>query len=322
LKHWLKLIVAISLFAILFQLVDWRKSASILASASASLTIAAIAMSVIGLILSAYRWNVLLRAHSIWISHLDSIRFYWIGSFFSNYLPSNVGGDIVRATIAARPGKLAQVAASIVVERITGLTVLLLLSVCALLLRPEYFSAGGLLPFLWAGVIFALGIIFASAVSSERLTNLIDHFGHRAVRPPIQKIMGKIGKLVTAVNYYHNKPQTVLRTLLLAIVFYGTAIAFQYLVITAIGANLPIREVMLVAPLIPLVSIIPLSLNALGLAEGAFVLFYTQAGLSPTEALAAALLRRLVLLLVSVIGGLIWISDRRDRISENPERNR
>jgi uncharacterized protein (TIRG00374 family) len=126
----------------------------------------------------------------------------------------------------------------------------------------------------------------------------------------VQKAVSKFGKLIDAINHYKDYGLTVASTLVLAVIFYGTAIMFQYFVIAAVGGDMPLREVMLVAPLIPLVSVIPVSLNALGLAEGAFVLFYTQAGLSPAEALAAALLRRVVLLLVSMTGGVFWLSGR------------
>ena len=61
----------------------------------------------------------------------------------------------------------------------------------------------------------------------------------------------------------------------------------------------------------PLLSLVPISLNGIGLAEGVFVAVYGVVGVLPDAALAAALLRRLVDLLDSAVGGLFWLIERR-----------
>ena len=55
--------------------------------------------------------------------------------------------------------------------------------------------------------------------------------------------------------------------------------------------------------MIPLVSLLPLTLDGIGVVEGAFVLFYAAAGAPPEAALAAAMLRRPGTLAVSTVGG-------------------
>jgi uncharacterized membrane protein YbhN (UPF0104 family) len=61
---------------------------------------------------------------------------------------------------------------------------------------------------------------------------------------------------------------------------------------------------------VTVVAALPAAPNGIGTSEAAFVLLYTQAGLSPEEALAAALLRRLVLTLTSLTGGVLWLAAR------------
>jgi hypothetical protein len=77
-----------------------------------------------------------------------------------------------------------------------------------------------------------------------------------------------------------------------------------------VAGDISLLEVVFIAPLIILVSLVPISVNALGIAEGAFVLFYTQAGLAPEEALAAAVLRRVLTLGYSLGGGVIWLREK------------
>jgi len=113
------------------------------------------------------------------------------------------------------------------------------------------------------------------------------------------------------------------RALAVSLPFYGTVILAQYLVLEAVGADLPLLEVVLLAPLVPLLSLLPLSLNGLGLAEAVFVLLYGSAGVPPETALAAAALRRLVDLANSGLGGLLWLvfrnaAKRRETAGEEP----
>ena len=68
----------------------------------------------------------------------------------------------------------------------------------------------------------------------------------------------------------------------------------------ASGGSIPL-------PLVPLVGMLPVTANGLGLAEGAFVLFYTQMGVPADQAFAAALLRRLVTIGVSLPGCAMWL---------------
>lgn len=317
LKLWVRLVVAILLFVILFQFVPWRQAVKLLASASVGFCLVAMALSILGMFLSAQRWRVLLRAHELQVSVLDAVRVYWIGAFFNNFLPSNVGGDAVRAAITKPSGKLAQVAASIVVERITGAVVLLLLAIVALILRPSYFRVAGLLPIIWVSIAFMSAALIGAVLFGEQLAARLTATQDSGQATLTARFLGKARKLIDAVNHYKRAPTVVYWALVLALPFYASVIIFQYSLISAVGANLPLAEVLLVAPLIPLVSMIPVSLNALGVAEGAFVLFYTQAGLSPAQALAAALLRRVVLLLISVIGGVFWITSKKEADAES-----
>jgi hypothetical protein len=87
-------------------------------------------------------------------------------------------------------------------------------------------------------------------------------------------------------------------------------VLFQYCVIRSVGGDVSLLEVALITPLIAVVSFVPISINALGVAESAFVLFFSQAGLSPEEALAAAVLRRVLMTGYSLVGGVMWLREK------------
>jgi len=308
-KFWLRLIVSIALLGFLFQLTDWREATRILVDTRPLIAGAAFALCIFGLVVSAIRWNVLIRAHAIYISNYSAARFYWIGAFFSNYLPSNIGGDVVRAIAMKRSDKLSQIAASIVVERITGLAIILLLVALSLLLRPEYYAVDGLLILVWLGVGGLTMAMFAVLFGGQQASKLLANWGDKD-GSLIQRGIDKFRKLVDGVNFYSNAKGAVVTTLIGAAVFYMNMVAINYFTLAAVGARLPWFEVFLIAPLIPLVSFLPISVNAIGVAEGTFVFFYVQAGVPLDTALAAALLLRLLTMFTSLLGGIFWLKDK------------
>jgi uncharacterized protein (TIRG00374 family) len=124
---------------------------------------------------------------------------------------------------------------------------------------------------------------------------------------PARRVAGKLAKFGEALAEFRRAPGELAIAGLWSFLFYGVLILFQFTVLRAVGSDIGFAQAALVAPLVPLVSLLPVTANGLGLAEGAFVLFYTQMGVPPEQAFAAAILRRLLTVGVSVPGGLWWL---------------
>ena len=104
----------------------------------------------------------------------------------------------------------------------------------------------------------------------------------------------------------------VAAAVLYSLPFYAAVILAQYFMLHAVGAHVSLFEVALGAPLVCAVTLLPVTVNGLFLAEGAFVLVYASVGVAPETALAAAILRRLVDLANSGFGGLLWLAWQTD----------
>jgi glycosyltransferase 2 family protein len=307
-RLWAKPAVAASLMIIVVSFVDWRESLLLLGNLRPAPMFLALLLLAIGLTLSTLKWQVLLAVHAVHLPFLRLLRYYWIGSFFSNFALSTIGGDVVRLLCMHKYARPTVVGASIVVERASGLTILVGLAAFGLWMRPEYYLAGGLWVTLWllvAGLSGALGLALVLGSRVGRWLGMLMAF-HRLVDPLIHAL----NKMALAVDHYRRHIKPVTLTLILSILFYAEVLLFDYSVILSVGGDITLLEVILIAPLIALVSLVPISVNAIGVAEGAFVLFYTQAGLTPEEALAAAVLRRMVVLCYSVVGGVIWLREK------------
>jgi uncharacterized protein (TIRG00374 family) len=206
-------------------------------------------------------------------------------------------------------GQSAAVAASIVWERMTGFFILLGWSMIVITLKPDYFQIGNLWIFIWLLVISGIIALIAVVTAGEKLARLLDRIFAKRIGF-IKKISSKVQKFATAVNEYRLNKRAIVLSLMLSIPFYSIGVICNYFIFEALEVNVRLLDIMIVLPIVYLVPLLPISLNGLGLSEGALVILFSQIGLPAHEALAAAVIRRVIHLLVSLIGGFLWIPSR------------
>ena len=114
----------------------------------------------LGILISAYRWQILIRAQGDQVPLGYLAKSYLVGTFFNNFLPTRFGGDIVRIWDGSRYSEsLTKSSAIVVVERLTGVIVLLLFALPASLARLEMARQ---IPYIW-GALF-IGFLGLTAV--------------------------------------------------------------------------------------------------------------------------------------------------------------
>ena len=302
-----KLTGAAALSLVLWLSVDWPAAFAVLAGADGGALAAALAASMATILLSARKWQLLLERARIHLAYIAAAQLYWIGSFFSNFLPTGVGGDAVRLMLTPAPDGRGPVAASILVERLSGLFVMLVLSACALVVLPLDLGLGLPRFVLVAGVLglatvtlailylpsFFLGCLFMVEQGLPRFARRPLDFARRLAAGMFGR--GCDARAVTVAIVY-------------SFPFYGAMMVAQYWMLRSVGAEVGLLAVVLGAPLVSLVALTPITINGLFLAEGAFVLIYASTGVQPEVALAAAIVRRLVDLVNSGLGSFMWLA--------------
>jgi uncharacterized protein (TIRG00374 family) len=159
-----KWLFALASIGLLLWWIDWRDSLKLLGRADLGLVLLVLALNVLRIVLSAWKWELLLRALGIRIGLPQAVRIYWIGTFASSFLPSTVGGDFVRTAISRRFAGVGPIAASVIIERLTGMGVLLAFSLIAVLARPDLVAYRPLWTFLVLGMAgFTGGLLLACA---------------------------------------------------------------------------------------------------------------------------------------------------------------
>lgn len=306
---WLKIGVTIALVSVLLAALDWREALARLQDVSLPLVVVALSLNTLAILVSACRWHRLLLVLVAGARLAEAIRFYWIGSLFSTVLPSNIGGDAVRLALARRMAPLAVVFTSVMAERATGLLTLAAIGLVALMLLPD---AADVIPMHAAlVVILALGLLAVPIVLAQA-PRWFGWLGQRpwARKPIATKVLAKLGRVAESLETYRRRPFELVVTVVLSLVFYAVLFAFQASLIFAVGDEIGLFGVAVAAPLVILVSTLPISINGIGVSEGAFVVLYALMGVDPEAALAAAVLRRLVVTAVALFGVPFWLLER------------
>jgi len=293
----LRVAVTASLVAVIVVRVDWSGVSSALTSSTPSLLALGVAVQALGVLVSAYKWGILLRVQGTPLPFADLIRYYFIGFFANNFLPTIIGGDVARGyQVARRTGDRWGAGASVLIERLTGGVGLLVVGVwgwTAGAMRGESHSAW--LPAaagLAAGLLLPLGSMWACGLALS------------SPPAPWRERFRWVERLRLA---YGGRSDLVLISVGLSVVFHVLMALGNWALTLAVGASARITDLAWVIPSAGLISMIPISLNGYGLREASLIFLLGHVGIPQPAAAATALLGRGILLLFSALGGLILL---------------
>src|SRR3990172_9588478 len=132
---YLRLAISLGLILYILNKVGLEALWETIRTANLSYLVLSISITPVLILVSSWKWHVILAALGVRYSFGGLFWLYVVGYFFNTVLPTNVGGDVVRAVILGKKtGKNPQAFSSVFVERFTGLTALLLMAIVAFLL--------------------------------------------------------------------------------------------------------------------------------------------------------------------------------------------
>jgi uncharacterized membrane protein YbhN (UPF0104 family) len=280
--------------AVMLRLVDVADAARILAAAHPGLVLGAVALYLMGQVMSAYRWRLIGGAVGLGGGLARYVRFYFIGMFFMFFGPSTLGGDFVRGLyLAEGGGRRARAFNSVLFDRINGLVVLIAIGAVAFVLFPGYGLPAPLLYLtVSAGGVLVLGWVLAPAMTALVLPPT--HRLRRFVENDLGPFWRDRGMLAAASG--------------VSVVFHLVQIGTQFLVARALGIDLPLSYICVFHPLVSALSAIPVTLSGIGLREGGYLYFLAHYGIDRERALAFGLLWLLVIIANSLIGGMVFLA--------------
>ena len=306
----LKIGVTAGIILFLFSRVDLAVMAQHLERANAALLFIALALYFFAIFLGAVKWQVLVRAQQMDMPLGDLLAYSLVGLFFGNLLPSNVGGDVVRAYGLARAGGRAEAAAvSVLVDRLMGLVAFLGAAVVMAALAAATLTRGAELEQIEiATVVVAALFIFASELMfsrgvSQRVKWIFDIGPLTRVQPIAQRVYH-------ALQVYRHSYRALALNLSISVCIVLVTTFVWYSVALALGMNVSIFYFFLFNPLIAFVLLIPISFNGLGPKEATAVFFFGLIGVPNEIALSTSLVFHLLIVLTSLPGGVLWWHER------------
>lgn len=253
---------------------------------------------------SAYKWYLLLRSRGVAVGFLRAWALYMIGIFFSLFLPTSMGGDLIRVhELGKLTGKRAEAAASVFIERFSGMVILFLLTIVALLLQRELLSVAWMTVSLVIAVTASIALIWI-IVDERPYQFLSTLLKRRAVI--LDKILGKLDKVHCAVVEYRDDRYALFIALLNTFVFYFLAVLNVYVTALAFSADVQFVELLVAVPLIMFIMNLPISIGGIGLMEFAFIFIFEISGYSSALALSTALLMRVKIFFDAGLGGILY----------------
>jgi uncharacterized protein (TIRG00374 family) len=303
-SRWLKLLVTLALYALVFYWTDASAIAGELGRAQLAPVVVGVLLYMAGQAVSAWKWQILLDPVRLEVPYLKVLAFYFTGMFFNLFLPTIVGGDAVKALMLAREtGAPARAAMSVFMERNIGLCALLIVAIGAAELAPPVELFGMSLRLLtW---VLAAGYAAANVVL---MSPLVYRIADRVIAAtPLARLRPRAGSLYQAIVPYQSAPGRILASVGLSFVFQGIVIAVVFLNARALALDVPLAAVAVFVPLVSLAGMVPVSVNGLGVREALYILLFGRIGVPVETAVSLALLYLAVTFLASLPGGVAYL---------------
>jgi len=308
-----KVAVSLALLAYLFATSDLQALEERVRTADLLLLSAAVSCYVAMLGLATWRWQLLLEALGCVapLRHLTAS--YLVATFFNNFLPSNIGGDIVRVRDGSRlTGSTTSSLAVVGIDRILGLGALWVLGAMAFFFAsPELRElAGARSVVLGLGLLFVfLGYVFLRPGTARRVMAVTG-------LQRIDWLRGRFEVAQAAVHSYRAQMSTVLLAFVASLALQALVVWYFLAIAHALRIPLSVSAAFLMVPLCTLLQAVPISFNGWGLREGLFALYFAQIGLPRESALAFSLTGAGLVILLSLSGAIVWMARGTPMVSD------
>ena len=311
-----KLTVSTVLLVVLFRRADLPSMASRFRQMDPVWTVAALGVYGLMLAVSAWRWRLLLRVQTVEASLGTLTKSFLVATFFNNFLPSNIGGDVVRvADTAPLTGSKTLATTVVLIDRIIGLIALLVLAAAASAMAWRLGLPLDGMRYVWLALVcFTCGLLFFLRYP-EKLTRTV----RKILADRLQAVQLRLQNLVAAVSRFAQEPRELWVAFGGALVVQALLILFYICTARSLSVPFPLLAASVIVPISLAVQMVPLSINGFGVREAVFAFFFTSLGLNVSSALTLSLGSAMLIMLFSLSGGAVFLMrPRRTRYPADP----
>ena len=312
-----KVSVSVFFLVYLFNAVRWDEVWNHLRRADLFYLLLYILLGFAGIFISSIKWLILARPHRISPSLSYLVSLYMVGYFFNNFLPTSIGGDVVRGhALGTAFGRKPEAMASVFMERFTGFTALIVFALLALTFDGALRTDLRLVAPIAFAVLAYVGVV-AALVSSKWL----EFCARRIPIKVVQKILLKMGAFQQAIQMYRHERAALWAAGGYSILFYLVSVLVVYVGCLTFHAPVSFTSLLTAVPVLLILFMIPFSFGGIGLQEWAYYFVLEAVGVPAAVGLSLGLLFRARSLGFGLIGGIFYpfisrVDSLRDPIAE------
>jgi len=286
---------------------------SAFSSASIKWLIPVCLLHLVGFSLISWRWKILLKAHKVEAGYKRLFLFYFMAAFFNNFLPSTIGGDAVRAIESKKiTGKATTSVMVIIIERLTGLMALVLISCSALVIK--IIQNNGHKSNIWIFLIllisgFLVMAIIAYPPIATKILSLCKKFFPA-------RIYHLLNEAYSAISIYYKRPLILLSAQLVSIIFQMNMVLYYFLIALALNQNPNFFNFMFHVPIMIILLMTIPAVNGLGVRTASFKELMK---FPPAYALSGELIDLGMRIGYGLLGGLVFLIYRQSGPEKNPQ---
>lgn len=243
---------------------------------------------------AAAKWRIMVNLAGAELNFRQSAQCYFTGLFGNVFLPSIVGGDVLRAGLALRWGKSrAGTLFGSLLDRLLDVASLGLLATLGALLLPGTLNPQSRNGFAGVAVAFAVGVIAGLAV---------------ILLTPVRKfpfgVRRKLAKLRHAMRSMASQPIRVAFALALSLMIQASFAVLTAVIARPCGLDLSLRVWLFAWPLAKVAALVPITQGGIGVREAALAGLLLPFGAPAVLTVAAGLVWEVVLVTGGLLGGM------------------
>lgn len=306
LNNTIRVLLTLAFIGFIYTKIDLSNLFLTIKKANYWLILFALAVFVFNRVLISLRWKVILSAYEIPVSLLKVIKIIFVSMPAGFLTPGGAGTDLARGyQVSKQHGQKANVAGSIIIDRIIGLYSMFFVAFVAVYFSPplEYlFELKMILTIsiliLTIGAVVGLYVLrrFGSKIKigfseklNAQLTNLINALVDLSL---LKKIFAPIAMISLLVQFCR------------CVVF--------YLLFLSLGVQLDFLYFLVLIPLVFVLLFMPISLGGLGVRETSLLFFFAQFGVASEVSVSAGLLGYGLEMLMLLVGILIFLIGKQE----------
>ncbi len=301
---------SIILLIFLFKQVDEKAMLGIIKNVDIPLLLLAFTAFSFIYLLCFLRWWLLLKAIKIGLPIKRIIISFCGGIFFNLFLPSTIGGDMVRSIdLGVHTKRPREVVTTVLLDRLSGYVGLVIVAIVALLLGWKFVQDDRyvlLSIFALVAVVIAILLVLFNKALYSKINKFLD-------APSAGKIREAIKNLHHEIYLFKKHKQILISSLAMSFLVQIVCPLSFYFIALSLGVKIELLYFFIFIPVIGAITMLPISIGGLGLRDASIIFFFAKAGVCKNLAFAMSLLSFLFILIFGASGGLIYVFTIRHR---------